>query len=59
MKSSTDSGKVREPEMQYVSLFSLYTQLVMDQLAELQAIKIADRNINSIMYDDDMALIAD
>ena len=58
MKSSTDSGKVREPEMQYVSLFSLYTQLVMDELAELQGIRIGGRNISNIRYADDMVIIA-
>ena len=40
-------------------LFSLYTQLVMDELAELEGISIGGRNINNIRYADDMVLIAD
>ena len=40
-------------------LFSLYTQLALDELAELDGIKIGGRNVNNIRYADDMVLIAD
>ena len=40
-------------------LFSLYTQLVMDELAELDGIRIGGRNVNNVRYADDMVLITD
>ena len=40
-------------------MFSLHTQLVMDELAELDGIKIGGRNVNNIRSADDMVLIAD
>ena len=40
-------------------LFSLYTQIVMDELAEYEGVKIGGRNINNIRYADDMVMIAD
>ena len=40
-------------------LFSLYTQLVMNEITELDGIKIGGRNINNIRYADDMVLLAD
>ena len=40
-------------------MFSLHTQLVMDELAEFDSIKIGGRNVNNIRYADDMVLIAD
>ena len=40
-------------------LFSLYTQLVMNELTELDGIKIGGRNVNNIRYADDMVLLAD
>ena len=40
-------------------LFSLYTQLVMNELKDLEGVKIGGRNINNIRYDDDMVLISD
>ena len=40
-------------------LFSLYTQVVMDELAECEGVKIGGKNINNIRYADDMVMIAD
>ena len=40
-------------------LFSLYTQLVMDELVECEGVRIGGKNINNIRYADDMVLIAD
>ena len=40
-------------------LFSLYSQLVMDELEQLDGIKIGGRNINNIRYADDTVLLAD
>ena len=41
-------------------LFSLYSQLVMDKMEQLDGIKIGDRNINNIIrYADDTVLLAD
>lgn len=40
-------------------LFSLYTQLVMEELRECEGVKIGGKNINNIRYADDMVLIAD
>ena len=40
-------------------LFSLYTQLVMEEVRELDGIKIGGKNINNIRYADDMVMIAD
>ena len=40
-------------------LFSLYTQMAMDELDECDGIKIGGKNINNIRYADDMVMIAD
>ena len=40
-------------------LFSLYSQLVMDEMEQLDGIKIGGRNINNIRYADDTVLLAD
>ena len=40
-------------------LFSLYSQLVMDEMEQLGGIKIVGRNINNIRYADDTVLLAD
>ena len=42
-----------------LDLFSLYTQLMMNKLAELDGIKVGGRNVSNIRYADDMVLIAD
>ena len=40
-------------------LFSMYTQIVMEELAEVEGVSIGGRNVNNIRYADDMVLIAD
>ena len=40
-------------------LFSLYTQLVMEELRDMDGTRIGGRNLNNIRYADDMVLIAD
>ena len=40
-------------------LFSLNSHLALDELAELDGIKIGGRNTNNVRYADDMVLIAD
>ena len=40
-------------------LFSLYSQLVMDEMEQLDGSKIGGRNINNIRYADDTVLLAD
>ena len=40
-------------------LFSLYSQAVMDEIADLEGIKVGGLNINNIRYADDTVLIAD
>ena len=40
-------------------LFSLYSQAVMDELEELEGIRIGGTNINNIRYADDTVLVAD
>ena len=40
-------------------LFSLYTQLVMDELKDMEGVRIGGRNLNNIRYADDMVMIAD
>ena len=39
-------------------MFSLYTQLVMEKLREMNCVRLGRRNINNIKYADDMVLIA-
>ena len=41
------------------NLFSLYSQVVMDKLEDVEGIKIGGRNINNIRYADDTVLISD
>ena len=40
-------------------MFSLYSQVVMDALEDLEGISIGRRNVSNIRYADDTALIAD
>ena len=40
-------------------LFSMYSQLVMDEMEQLDGIKIGGGNINNIRYADDTVLLAD
>ena len=40
-------------------LFSLYSQAVMDEMADLEGMKVGGMNINNIRYADDTVLIAD
>ena len=40
-------------------LFSLYSQRVMEELAELKGIMMGGRNVNNIRYADDLVLLAD
>ena len=40
-------------------LFSLYTQLMMNELAELDGIKIGGQSVNTIRYAKDMVLLED
>ena len=41
------------------NLFSLFSQVVMDKLKDVEGIKIGGRNINNIRYADDTILISD
>ena len=45
--------------MLFLNLFSLYSQVSMDGLVELEGLKVGGRNINIIRYADDTVLIAD
>ena len=40
-------------------LFSMYTQIVMEELAEVEGVRIGGKNLNNIRYADDMVMIAD
>ena len=40
-------------------LFSLYSQAAMDEMADLESMKVGGMNINNIRYADDTVLIAD
>lgn len=40
-------------------LFSLYSQKVMDEMQDLEGVRVGGRNINNIRYADDTVLIAD
>ena len=42
-----------------LDLFSLYSQAVMDEMEDLEGIKVGGMNINNIRYADDTVLIAD
>ena len=40
-------------------LFSLYTQLVMEEMRDMEGVRIGGKNVNNIRYADDMVLVAD
>ena len=40
-------------------LFSLYTQIILEEMSELPGIRIGGRNINNIRYADDMVMMAE
>ena len=40
-------------------LFSLYTQIVMEELREMDGVRMGGKNINNIRYADDMVMIAE
>ena len=50
---------VRQGCVSSPDLFSLYNQLVMDELVECEGVRIGGKNVNNIGYADDMVLIAD
>ena len=54
IKRGVRQGCVLSPD-----LFSLYSQVVMDALEDLEGISIGGRNVNNIRYADDTVLIAD
>ena len=54
IKQGVRHGCVLSPD-----LFSLYTELVMQELNELKGIKIGGKNVNYIRYADDIVLIAE
>ena len=41
------------------NLFSLYSQVVMNKLEDVEGIKVGGRNINNTRYADDNVLISD
>ena len=47
-------GCVLSPE-----LFSLYTQLVMEEMRDLEGVKVGGKDINNIRYADDMVMMAE
>ena len=54
IKRGVRQGCVLSPD-----LFSLYTQVIMDEISELPGVKIGGRNINNIRYADDMVVMAE
>ena len=40
-------------------IFSLYSQKVMEEIEELEGVRVGGRNVNCIRYADDTVLIAD
>ena len=54
IKRGARQGCVLSPD-----LFSLYSQMVMNALEDLEGISIGGRNVNNIRYADDTVLIAD
>ena len=54
IKRGVRQGCILSPD-----LFSLYSQRVMDELEDLEGVKIGGRNVNSIRYADDTVLVAD
>ena len=50
---------VRQRYVLSLNIFSSCTQLVMNELAELDGIKIEGQNVNNIRYADDIVLLAD
>ena len=54
IKRGARQGCVLSPDM-----FTLYSQIVMDEIRDMEGIKMDGRSINNIRYADDTALIAD
>ena len=54
IKRGVRQGCVLSPD-----LFSLYSQVVMDALKDLEGISAGGRNVNNVRYADDTVLIAD
>ena len=58
-ESVTIERGVRQGCVLSPDLFSLYTQIVMDEMKEIPGVKIGGRNINNIRYADDMVVMAE
>ena len=54
IKRGVRQGCVLSPD-----LFSLYSQAVMNELEDIEGVKVGGSNINNIRYADDAVLIAD
>ena len=54
IKKGVRQGCILSPD-----LFSLYSQRVMDELEDLEGVKVGGRNVNNIRYADDTVLVAD